>query len=58
MAIGHRIKATGINCPSHLRKFAEESGNEKANAECLVQVGKAILILPRLLKADETSNCD
>jgi hypothetical protein len=37
VAVGHRIKATGVNCPSHLRKFAEECGNEKPNADRLVK---------------------
>jgi hypothetical protein len=29
VTVGHRVKAAWINCASHLRKFAEELGNEK-----------------------------
>jgi len=44
MTIGDRIKAARVNRPSHLRKFAEESANEKPNeedGECRVMTSRA-----------------
>jgi len=44
VAIGHRIKAAGVNSPSHLRKFAEEWGNEKPNGECRLKAAQPFVM--------------